>query len=563
MNIVPPNNRALNDGRSNPEMIGRSRGFPFSILVALSIALIGAFAYAFNAWRWGTVPDTSWLITVIQRIGEGERLYQDVIELNPPFSIWLYVLPVRFANFVGITPECAVRLYTILICLAGTSLTGWMLAASGALKARSAAIVSLILFSMTVLISGNSFTQRDQIGAVLALPLLALTAWRIASPATRSPGPLHWLTAAIGACVFAMVRPYYAVVVIASALYLALRRRDIWTLFLPEFVLSGIGTASYLALIYFLYPDFFAKLLPLLRDTYMAYRMPADMLLLLAIPGVVLAVAYAVHRRLIDSPQFPDVLMVASLAAWLPFFIQGKGWPYHTYPAILFGSAALVVGLAILFEKHASGSRASLVTVAVAAILVGHMRFFPSERPADALVAAAFHRDDHPTVGLLGGGIETGHPFARMIGGRWIEPYCSDWIAVYANLREQKALAAGDMASAKRFETMAAQYFTGKKARLMRRLPQILIVDKRGQLVPEMLARFGFDTILARYDRIASTDSVEIYRRADKPPSIGALQHLPASGEPIAAGQVDRRAIVEAVPIRMIPIAASSRVLAE
>jgi putative flippase GtrA len=534
--VIPATNFALlrlwvfDDGADYEASVVESYFSLFWALAALTVALIGASACALNAWRWGTVPDTSWLITVIEHIDAGERLYRDVIETNPPFSIWLYVFPVQFADLVGITPESAVRLYTILICLAGTSLTGWMLVCGGILKRRSAVIVSLVLFSITVLISGNSFTERDQIGAVLALPLFALAAWRIALPEARRPGPLHWLTAATGACVFAMVKPYYAIVVIAVAVYLALRRRDMRTLFLPEFVLSGAGTAGYLVLIYLLYPDFFAKLMPLLRDTYMAYRMPTEILLWLAMPGFVLIAAYAFCRRLTDRQDFPDVLMVASLAAWLPFFVQGKGWPYHAYPAILFGSAALVIGVAILFEKHASESRVGLVTVALAAILAGHLRFLPSERPADVLVAAALRPGEHPTVGMLGGGIETGHPFTRMIDGQWIEPYCSDWIAVYAVRRERQAVAAGDMVEAKRFEAMAAQYLSDKKVRLLRRLPQILIVDKRGQLVPEMLAKFGFAPILARYDRIASSGSVEIYRLVDRTSFAGPARHLPVSG---------------------------------
>ena len=33
---------------------------------------------------------------------------------------------------------------------------------------------------------------------------------------------------------------------------------------------------------------------------------------------------------------------------------------------------------------------------------------------------------------MLGGALEIGHPLARLIGGHWIEPYCSDWLATYA-----------------------------------------------------------------------------------------------------------------------------------
>jgi hypothetical protein len=530
MNSALPDRRSFAGGSAGQETTGRQRIFSFRLLVAIATVLIGASAYALNAWRWGTVPDTSWLITVIERIDAGERLYRDVIETNPPFSIWLYVLPVQFANLIGIAPESAVRLYTILICLAGTSLTGWMLVSGRILKPRSATIVSLILFSIAVLISGNAFTERDQIGAVLALPLFALAAWRIAGPETRSPGPLHWLTAAIGASVFAMVRPYYAVVIIAVALYLALRQRNIRMLFLPEFVLAGVGTAGYLVLIYFLYPAFFATLLPLLRETYIAYRQPTGLLLLFATPWLVLPFAYAFRRPWIQPPGPSDVLMVASLAAWLPYFMQGKGWPYHAYPAMLFGSAALVVGIAILFEKHGSGPKLDHVVIAVVAILVAHLRFAASEKPADALVAAALRHGEQPTVGMLGGGIDAGHPLTRMINGRWIEPYCSDWIAAYAIRREKMAALIGDVAGARRFDAMAARYLTEKKARLLRQLPQILIVDRGGLLVQEMLTRLGFDTILARYDRIASKGSLDIYRLTDKAPLTETSRHSHVPG---------------------------------
>ncbi len=144
----------------------------FRISLTLAVLFIGAIAHAFNAWRWGTIPDTSWLITVAERVASGERLFVDVIELNPPFSIWLYMGPVRLAMLAGVAPESVVRVYTMLICLAGSALAGWMLASSGMLPRRRAAMVSVALFAVAVLLPGNSFSERDQIGAVLGLPLL-------------------------------------------------------------------------------------------------------------------------------------------------------------------------------------------------------------------------------------------------------------------------------------------------------------------------------------------------------------------------------------------------------
>ena len=461
----------------------------FWMVSTLAVVLVAAAAYGLNAWRWGTVPDTSWPITVIERVAAGERLYIDVIELNPPFSIWLYMVPVRLAMALGVEPESAVRLYTILLCLAGSALTGWLLAASGLLARRSAALASVALFAVAVLVSGNAFSERDQIGAMLGLPLLILAAWRALPAPQPSPKALHWLAAGAGAGVLAMVKPYYAVIVVAAACMLALKRRDIRVFFLPEFVLSGVITAAYLGLSYALYPAFFETLLPVLRDTYMAYRRPLDLLLLAVLPWLALPVVYGFQRRLIDRPEACDFLMLAAAAALLPYFLQAKGWAYHAYPAILFGSAALIVSLAALSEKRRSGpglagialGRAILV---VAAILVAHVRFAAADKPADSLVAAGLRAGDAPTVGMLGGAIEVGHPLARMIGGRWIEPYCSDWLATYAVRLERASTAAGNLPEAKRYEAMSAHYFAGKKMRLSQNPPQILIVHRDDGLVP-------------------------------------------------------------------------------
>ncbi|RUW97020.1 hypothetical protein EOA35_26485, partial [Mesorhizobium sp. M8A.F.Ca.ET.023.01.1.1] len=35
--------------------------------------------------------DVSWLLTVGDRVLNGERLYVDIAEANPPFSTWLYL----------------------------------------------------------------------------------------------------------------------------------------------------------------------------------------------------------------------------------------------------------------------------------------------------------------------------------------------------------------------------------------------------------------------------------------------------------------------------------------
>lgn len=484
----------------------------FRTRLAFGIMLLALLAYVFNAWRWGTIADTSWLITVIERLDAGDRLFVDVVELNPPFSIWLYMPAVRFAALVGVAPESIVRLYTILICLTGTMFAGWMLTAGRLVERRPAMLVSMALFAITVLISGDSFSERDQIGSVLCLPLLILAAWRASPKPAERPSTAHWLVAGVGGGVLAMVKPYYAVVVVAAACLLAWRRRDLRVFFLPEFLLSGTITAGYLALIYIQYPVFFETLLPLLRETYMAYRRPIASLSIVFVFWFPLFGAYLLIRQRIVRCNAADFLMVASVAALLPYFLQGKGWNYHAYPALFFASSAVVLGAVSWFAKHPAKRRAYRpIALALTTILAAHMIFWPTTKPANALTAS-LPPGETPTVGMLGGDIAVAHPLSRMIAGRWIDPYCSDWVAVYA-VRQERALAkAGNTGEAQRFRTMTSDYLAGKKQRFISAMPQVLIVDRNDDLVSILLNDYGFQSLLDHYDRVAESGGVELYR---------------------------------------------------
>jgi len=53
---------------------------------------VGLAALAAIAIQSLLVPidaDVSWLITVCERVLSGDRLYVDILEVNPPASVWL------------------------------------------------------------------------------------------------------------------------------------------------------------------------------------------------------------------------------------------------------------------------------------------------------------------------------------------------------------------------------------------------------------------------------------------------------------------------------------------
>ena len=69
-----------------------------------AMLVVGAVSVAL---RGEATPDVSWLITMCERMLNGERAYVDIIETTPPVPMLLYMPGALVAKFIGGTPEAA------------------------------------------------------------------------------------------------------------------------------------------------------------------------------------------------------------------------------------------------------------------------------------------------------------------------------------------------------------------------------------------------------------------------------------------------------------------------
>jgi len=49
--------------------------------------------------------DVSWWLIVSERMLDGQRLYVDILETNPPMAVSVYLLGVALARAIGVRPE--------------------------------------------------------------------------------------------------------------------------------------------------------------------------------------------------------------------------------------------------------------------------------------------------------------------------------------------------------------------------------------------------------------------------------------------------------------------------
>jgi hypothetical protein len=491
-----------------------------------NVLLIAAITLLALPWqlRWGTVPDTSWLITVCERMLSGERLYVDLYETNPPFSVWLYMPPVAIAGMIGVASEYAVHLWTYLLAAAGLLLAGHVVRRGRFAETEQLRAMAPAFYAMLVLYPAIAFSEREHIGAALFLPLLALMAWRARTDAPTKPGLPLAIAVGFAGSILLLVKPHYAVMVLAPAIFVCRRKKSAWPLFAVEHWVIGIMCSAYLACVLLIYPEFIRDIFPVVSDVYMKVRLLVPILVKFCLP---MSVLMFMIWRLWPRQKMPELASVATLAACaglIPVIVQGKGWAYHGYPAMLCAICALLCLLALPPEDRRcaawTGRQKMLMKPNLAVLLLGVLAsfaaFWPTQKPTSVIVSAIHQATDGPTLALIGSDLATGHPLARMVGGHWAETYVSDWLGASALYLFRDAQLGGDQAEASRYRSILDRYAAQKRQELLSRRPDILLVQKDEPYWLDILVkRYGFDEILSSYRVLSEDDEVRVYLRND------------------------------------------------
>ncbi|MDX8440920.1 hypothetical protein [Mesorhizobium australafricanum] len=487
-------------------------GATFTILLAIAIL-----------WqvRWGTIPDTSWLIIVCERMLSGERLYTQVHEVNPPFSVWLYLPPVAAARILGMAPEILVQAWTYLAALTGIWFSGAIVKRAGFPEKAALFTLGPAFFAVLVIFPGNVFSEREHLGVALFLPLLALHAWRARKDAEAEPG--LGIAALAGLCgsILLLIKPYYAVMVLASALLVAAHRRSLKPIFAPEHWVIGGICVTYLAAVILIHPEFLRDVYPLLVDLYAKGGASAHVMTYYGCAWFFLAYlalwAWPVGR----FPELAAVALAASAAALLPLFYQAKGWPYHAYPALSLAVAANLCLIALPRTKRRPAGLLSYLAVPPPsllslAIMVAFVLNWPTQRPNSAVVAAIRAATFEPTVAIITPDLDTAHPLSRMIGGRFVSAEALDWVGQVAAARYQQTILDGDTIGAAHYQAIMTRYAEGKRQEFERLRPDLIITKiDDGPWTRQLVGHFGFDRILAGYRVLVEWGRLRVYLRND------------------------------------------------
>jgi hypothetical protein len=498
------------DAVSRPVPLGLQRA---GLAPMLAIGVVFAIAILMRQ----LVPlntDVSWLLIVGERMLDGQHLYRDIVEINPPMAAFAYLPGVALARALGVDPRHVIDAQLLL--LAGLSLlvASRILRLSPAFSGIKWAPFAVWAAAVVTILPMHVFAQREHIATLTFLPALAVYALR----SSREPVPL-WaiLIAGFGAGITLAFKPFFAVPVAMCIVLSAIRSRSWLALFSPENIIAALLVLAVSLCTYVFYPEYFTVTYPLVRDTYLSWSMEASVIFLnnaTMIFAIAMVTVLLVRQKAAPDPLLM-VAVLASIGFAVSFFLQRRGWAYHSYPMVAL--ALLAMGYALTGAADAASRSRSLEVasafVLAVTFLIG-MQWFNGNVYIGPIKQAITGLKPHPRILVLSGEAAIGHPLVRDVGGVWVSREESLWIREFVRItREKTAVDAVTDARLDDYLALERKWLIEDFRKLS---PDIILVDNlRDRWGDWARADAEISQLLKPYSLVRSVEGIDILRRAE------------------------------------------------
>ncbi|MFK0686706.1 hypothetical protein ACFX5Q_00660 [Mesorhizobium sp. IMUNJ 23033] len=495
-------------------------------VVPLSLTLAVA---AYAAWlALVVVPtnvDVSWLLVVCDRLLNGERLNVDLMEVNPPFSIWLYMPFMVLERLVGGRAELWLALGVIGAGLTSLAISARILARAdaayrqpGALWALPAALFVLLCFHP------GEFGQREHFATIAILPWIALQCARQRAPGFAAGTGWEQVVAGVCAAIVVMVKPpHFALAFALPAMCLAFQRRSLKPLFVVENIIGAAIVALYIAYVVIFQTTFLTEILPFLRDVYLPARAPF-LTLLKTWPRLLLFFAAAtvlLARGFRQMHWDAKILLLAALGFVPAFLIMGKGWPNHALPMMVLGIFAFGVQLLRAGDngrvKPVGWLAAALGGFLILQTSAGIQQLFltADNGSIERSVASIQRIGPKPTITSLAARLQVAHPLARLVNGDFVSRYPAAWAVYNANLL---AASTDDPGQRHRLEAIRDDIIGQLASEIATKKPDIVLYSAgTGPLWDDlMLHDPRIALVLQQYEVLHREPTVTVYLRSSR-----------------------------------------------
>ena len=279
--------------------------------------------------------DVAGILTFAQRMVDGERLYLDLVDVNPPLIFLLNWPPAALAAWLGLDAIRVLQAFLFAFVALAWGLA--LLVRDRASECPAERCFLDLLPGLIGLACGYDFGQRETLMVTASLPYLLASARR-----ADGARPRAWLAATVLAAIGFALKPHFLIipVLVEISVWMA-RGRNGWRDPTPWVMMALWG--AYAGVIFAAFPAYPLLVVPMARAAYLANgglsvfqvllqpRMATAVAVLL--PGAVAAFLWP------RAAGLARMLALAGLGALASALIQHKGWSYHIVPVELYACA--------------------------------------------------------------------------------------------------------------------------------------------------------------------------------------------------------------------------------
>jgi hypothetical protein len=207
------------------------------------------------------------------------------------------------------------------------------------------------------------------------------------------------------------------------------------------------------------------------------------------------------------------VTVLASLGFAFSFFLQRRGWSYHSYPMVALALLAMGYALTADAASHLRRARLAATAVLAATFVLGCLWFNVTVYTGEIEGTVAAIKP-HPRILVLSGEAAIGHPLVRTLHGVWVSREENLWIREFVRLtREKTSVDAATDARLNAYLALERKWLIEDFRRLP---PDIVLVDNlRDDWGAWARADAEVAELLKPYRLVQSIEGIDILRRAE------------------------------------------------
>ncbi len=462
--------------------------------------------------------DVSWDLTMAEKVLDGQRLYVDIIEVNPPATVFLYLAPALLGRLSGVPAEFFVDALVFLATGLSLWLSGRILLRAGLVENADGWLLATVAAAALMVLPAQTFGEREHIGLIAFLPLLAVCAARAKG---NRPDLAYVIVAGICGGIVVIIKPHFAAAIVCISAVAAMYARSWRPMFALENWIAAALLAAYVVFVVMVFPQFVRDMLPMVMAVYVPVKASFLRLIIrFATPLWLAALLLIVLLKRGAMFKFPlGLLLAASVGFSISYYVQQKGWSYHSYPMLALALIALGLAFFDRWHRQPSGSRADRfkrLASALAAALIAGTTFLWMNFALDfsALAGPIRAIKPHPKILELSGDLAVGHPLTRAVHGTWVSRVSALWITAGVMLRRKHE--ALDPQTDARLDAYAARDRAMLTQDIARNRPDVILVDRVLQGFDWLAWANSYPALAAqlkRYRQDRTIDGILILRR--------------------------------------------------